>query len=117
MLEFRAIDFDESPGTSKQNFGRGFNNSGFAGTRWAQEQQVTDRTPGHVHTSQVNLVHVHDSANCAILSDDLTQKPPLKVQYFRAAHFWIEEHFFRNERFDHRFIPLAGLSQLSQDSR
>jgi len=62
------------------------------------------------------LVHVHDSANCAVLSDDLSQEPPFEIEYFAAAHLGIEENLFRNKRFDHRFAPLTGLSQPFQDS-
>src|SRR5215831_8160957 len=108
VLKFRAIDLDQSSGTAEQNFSGCLDDSGLSGSRRSQEQQVRNRPARHVHARQIDLVHVHDAFHCPILSHNLPQQPAFEVEHFRASHFSIEEYFFGNERFDHRFATLAS---------
>jgi hypothetical protein len=94
VLKFGTVDLDERSGTTKQNLGRGLDDSGFTGTRRAQEKQVTDWTTWHVHARQVYLVHVHDALDGTLLSDDLAQEPAFEIEYFGTSHFRIKEYFF-----------------------
>ena len=89
MLKFSTIDLDESSRVSKQNFSRRFDDSCLAGSRGTQKQQVANRTSRHSHARQVNLVHVHDPTDRAVLADDLSQKPTFKVKDFRTPHLGI----------------------------
>src|SRR5262249_27723396 len=94
VLKFGTVNLDERSGTTKQNLGGGLDDSGFTGTRRAQEKQVTDWTAWHIHACQVYLVHVHDALDGALLSDDLAQQPTLEVEYFGTSHFRIKEYLF-----------------------
>src|SRR5207249_5065844 len=93
-----------------------FDHSGLTRSRRTEEKQVTNWPARHVHSRQVDLVHVDNALNGAILPYDFSQQPAFEVQYFGASHLRIKEYFFGNERFDHCFAPLAGLSQACQDT-
>ena len=90
VLELRTVNLDKSARTAKQDFGRSLDHSRLARTCWTQKEQVTDRTARHCHTCQINLVHVHDSANCAILTDNLARKPTFEIENLDTSHFGIK---------------------------
>jgi hypothetical protein len=94
VLEFSAVDFDKRSRVAEENFGRCLNDARLAGTGWTKEQQVADRATGHVHSCQVNLVHVHDAFDSAFLPYDFSQKSALEIQDFGAPHFGIQLYFF-----------------------
>src|SRR5207245_1471905 len=79
----------------------------------------SDRAVWHSHAGQINLVHVHNPVNRAILSNNFAQKPAFEVQNFGAPHFGVEEYFFGNVWFNHfsHLVPVfSGLARTTSES-
>src|SRR5262249_17067211 len=53
VLKLGAVDLNESSRITEQNLRRSFNNPSFTGSSRTKEEQVTDRSAGHVHAGQI----------------------------------------------------------------
>ena len=63
----------------------------------------------------INLVHIHDPSNRAILSDNLPEQLALEIEHFGTPHFRIQKEILRYIRLNHRFVPHFRTSSPSPD--
>jgi hypothetical protein len=105
VLKLRAIDLNERARVPEQDLGRSLYHAGFSRSRRSKEQQISDRPSGHRHARQVDLIHVHDAPDRAILPHNLGKQSALEIENFRAPHLRIQENIFRNQRLRHGSVP------------
>src|SRR5688572_6489732 len=89
MLELGAVDFDKRARASEKNLCGSFNRTGLSRTGRAKEQEVSYRPSRHCHSRQINLVHVDDASDGAILSHNFAEQTALKIQNLGTPHFGI----------------------------
>jgi hypothetical protein len=120
VLEFGAVDLDDGAIGAGEGFGGGFDDSGFAGSGGAQEQEIADRAMRGGEAGQVHLIDVDNLGDGFILADDQLAEAEFERRGFAAGPVWIEEGALRGrhaqgfKQVRHRFISRLRLSRVSR---
>src|SRR5215469_5832274 len=90
VLKFGAVNLDDRPWTTEQDFGSGFNKAGFARAGRAEKKQVPHGTPWGVEASGEYLEQFDQCLNAFILTDDFRAESFLKLDGLRATYVRIQ---------------------------
>jgi len=85
VLELGAINLDYGARIAKQNFRRGFDDTGLARTGRSEKQQITHGPTGRVQAGTEHLIKIHDSLHRLVLPHNLSTQSPLKIPRFNAS--------------------------------
>src|SRR5215468_9714655 len=89
VLEFGAVDLDDSARAAKQDFRGRFDDTGLARPRRAEKEKIADGTAGRIQPGGEDLEQFHKRLDAVILANDFRAQGILELNGIRAANIGI----------------------------
>src|ERR1700681_2301851 len=85
VLKLAAVDFSYSARVAAPRLRRGLYCACLPGTRWPEEQEVSDRSAIWRKPGEISLISPNDLVDCLFLPYDDAMKCRLKILGFRSS--------------------------------